>query len=94
MTLNAATGILSGTPTTAGAYAFTVTATDSANPAIRARPPTPSRSMPPPVTFAFSPASGTLPGGTVGMASSQTLSTSGGTAPYSYAVTAGSLPPA
>ncbi len=92
MTLNAATGILSGTPTTAGAYAFTVTATDSATPANTGSAAYTLSVNAAPVTFAFSPASGTLPGGTVGMASSQTLSTSGGTAPYSYAVTAGSLP--
>ena len=37
-------------------------------------------------------APGTLPGGTVGAAYSQTITGSGGTAPYSFQVTAGSLP--
>ncbi len=39
LTLNAATGIISGTPTTAGTYAFTVTATDSAAPPTPVQPP-------------------------------------------------------
>ena len=36
----------------------------------------------------------TLPGGTVGVAYSQTITGSGGTAPYSFGVTAGRCPPA
>lgn len=43
------------------------------------------------VNLALSPS--TLPGGTVGTAYSETITASGGTAPYSFAVTAGSLPP-
>lgn len=35
----------------------------------------------------------TLPNGTVGTANSQTITASGGTAPYRFAVTSGSLPP-
>ena len=42
-------------------------------------------------TVTVSPAS--LPAGTVGFAYSQNLSAAGGTAPYGYAVTAGTLPP-
>ncbi|MBI4748116.1 MAG: putative Ig domain-containing protein [Acidobacteria bacterium] len=42
-------------------------------------------------TLSFSPSS--LPGGTVGLSYLQTISASGGTAPYTYAVTSGSLPP-
>ncbi len=40
----------------------------------------------------LSPASGALAAGTVGASYSQTLSASGGTAPYTYAVTDGELP--
>lgn len=42
-------------------------------------------------TLTFTPAS-PLPGGTVGVSYSQTISASGGTAPYTYTVTSGSLP--
>lgn len=42
-------------------------------------------------SITLSPSS--LPGGTKGTAYSQTISASGGTAPYSFAVTGGSLPP-
>nr|WP_256483868.1 putative Ig domain-containing protein [Aliihoeflea sp. 40Bstr573] len=45
-----------------------------------------------PPTLALSPAAGGLPAGAVGTAYSQPVSASGGTAPYSYAVTAGSFP--
>ena len=47
---------------------------------------------PPPVcpTITLSPP--TLPGGTVGIAYSQTIAGSGGTAPYGFSVTAGTLP--
>ncbi|MEO6154476.1 MAG: autotransporter domain-containing protein, partial [Thermomonas sp.] len=41
-------------------------------------------------TLTLSPT--TLPGGTLGVAYSQTITASGGTTPYSFAVTAGSLP--
>jgi len=43
-------------------------------------------------TLVASPAAGALTAGTVGTAYSQTLSTSGGASPYTYAVTTGSLP--
>jgi hypothetical protein len=43
-------------------------------------------------TLALSPADGGLPAGTVATAYSQAVSASEGTAPYSYAVTAGSVP--
>lgn len=44
---------------------------------------------PPPVTVD----QGTLPNGTVGVAYSQTLTASGGAAPYTFTVTGGALPP-
>lgn len=84
LTLNS--GVLSGTPTAAGTFNFTVQATDTHNYAgTRAY----SVTIAPP-TIALAPA--TLPGGSTGVAYSQTVSASGGTAPYSYAVTAGALP--
>ncbi|WP_378940910.1 putative Ig domain-containing protein [Mesorhizobium sp. ANAO-SY3R2] len=43
-------------------------------------------------TLALSPAAGALAGGTVGTAYSQTITATGGTAPYSYAITSGAVP--
>lgn len=45
----------------------------------------------PPPQLSLSPS--TLPGGTVGVTYSETITASGGTAPYSFAVTTGTLPP-
>jgi len=84
-------GILSGTPTTAGNYSFTVTSSDAStgagSPASTSAAYTLTVSAP---TLTVTPTS--LAGGTAGSAYSQTLSTSGGTAPYTYAVTTGVLP--
>lgn len=80
-------GILSGTPTAAATFNFTVNATDSNNFA-GSRSYTVSVAAP---TIAISPA--TLPGAVSNTAYSQTVTASNGTAPYSYAVLSGSLPP-
>ncbi|WP_295215675.1 putative Ig domain-containing protein [uncultured Brevundimonas sp.] len=90
MTLNAS-GSLSGTPTAGGIFNFTVTATDSSTGG--SAPFSGSRAY----TFTVAAATvtvapTTLPTGSAGTAYSQSLSASGGTAPYSYAVTAGALP--
>ncbi|MGK5056656.1 IPT/TIG domain-containing protein [Janthinobacterium sp. LB2P49] len=86
----AANGVLSGTPTAAGAYSFTVTATDSsASPG----PYTASRAYSGTVaapTIAITP--GALTAVSVGTAYSQQLTSSGGSSPYAYTVTSGSLP--
>ncbi|MBB3455021.1 hypothetical protein FHT86_003320 [Rhizobium sp. BK313] len=79
-------GVLSGTPTAGGTFNFTITATDSLS-------FTGSKAYSlvigsPSITIA--PA--TLPAATVAAAYSQTITSSGGTSPYSYAVTAGALP--
>ncbi|RWM51652.1 MAG: autotransporter outer membrane beta-barrel domain-containing protein, partial [Mesorhizobium sp.] len=79
-------GTLAGTPTTAGVYNFTVTATD-ANGFIGARAYALSISAP-----AITLAPSTLANGTGGIAYAQGLSATGGTAPYSFALTAGTLP--
>ncbi len=83
---------LSGTPTAPGSYPITVTATDTSltgagAPFSIARNYT--LNVPAPAIF-ISPA--TLPNTTAGLAYSQTLSASGGAAPYTFAVTAGALP--
>ncbi|QXW19640.1 autotransporter domain-containing protein [Comamonas aquatica] len=89
----ASNGILSGTPTVAGSYNFTVIATDSSTGA--GAPFAGSRAYSVTVaapTLVLSPASGSLPSATVGWAYSQSFTASDGTAPYTYAITSGSVP--
>ncbi|MFC3551317.1 autotransporter domain-containing protein, partial [Lysobacter cavernae] len=79
-------GVLSGTPTTAGSYTFSVRSTDDAG--FNATASYTVVITAPAITI--TPA--TLPGGTAGVAYSQTLSSSGGIAPYSYSIPSGNLP--
>lgn len=80
-------GNISGTPSTAGAYNFTVTVTDlygcTTSLSYNGNVTCPGLSISP----------GSLPGGTVSTVYSQNLSTSGGSGPYTYTLTSGSLPP-
>ena len=89
LSLNAASGVISGTPLTSGSDSFTITATDKLISGL-----TGSQAytlvVNPLATLTVSP--GTLPGATVNTAFSGTLSASGGSGSYTYAVTAGSLP--
>lgn len=93
ITLNAATGVLSGTPTVSGTFPFSVRATDSST-----GPGTPFSATnnyslvvnAPPVIIVLSPS--TLSSGKSGVSSSQTLTATGGTAPYRFAITSGALP--
>ena len=87
----ASNGTLSGTPTAVGSFAFTVTATDSSTGTgpFSATSGALSLSIAAP-TISLNPAS--LTAATVGSSTNQTVTASGGTASYSYAVTAGSLP--
>ena len=89
ITFNAATRTFSGTPTQSGTFNISVTVTDSTlgTAATVTNNYTLVISAP---TLTLTPA--TLPGGTGGTAYSQTFSTSGGVAPYTYAITAGALP--
>ena len=85
MTMSSA-GVISGTPTVVASFNFTVQALDA-----NSCPGTLGYTLPvqcPPI--AVSPA--TLADGTLGIGYSQTLTASGGIAPYTWAVTGGTLP--
>jgi hypothetical protein len=85
LALNASSGVLSGTPTAPGASSFTVQATDSTQATGRAAY---TLAVTGPLTITTT----SLPDGTTGSAYSQTLAAIGGTTPYSWSITAGTLP--
>ncbi len=102
LTLNASTGVISGTPTaptqpasskrkaaatTPTTYSFTVTVTDSSSPAKTA-----SASMQIVLNPQLALTTASLPAGVVGTAYNQTLAATGGMTPYAWTVTTGSLP--
>jgi large repetitive protein len=90
LSLNTATGVLSGTPTAGGVFNFTVRATDSSagsGPYSGARAYSMTVAAP---TISITPT--VMPAMTAGVAFSQGISAAGGTATYSYAVTGGSVP--
>lgn len=85
LTLNTVTGEVSGIPTTAGVFSFTVQVTDSLDN---------SDTVPCSITIATNLAvgCGDPPVGYVGVAYSNTCPASGGTAPYVFSISAGALP--
>jgi len=85
VTLTAATGLLSGTPTTAGTFNFTVRATD-------ASAATATKALSVVVTAPLAISTATLPGASVGTAYSATLAATGGSSPYTWSLAAGALP--
>ncbi len=82
----AANGTLSGTATAGGTFNFTVTATDALS-FTGSQAYTLTSNAP---TLVLAPT--TLPAGTIATAYSQSVTASGGTSPYTYAVTTGTLP--
>lgn len=76
---------ISGNPTTAGDYTFTITATDSNG-------LTGSKQYTVKINSALAISTTSLAGATVGIVYSQQQSFSGGTSPYSWSVSAGALP--
>ena len=75
LSINPITGVVSGTPKTGGTFNSTITETDSALPPRSLSPSKPIRIAAP---LALSPASGTLPAGTIGVPYAQQFSTTGG----------------
>ena len=89
LTLNSSTGVVSGTPTTAGTYTFTSQATDS-----KGNTDTATCTImvqPVPIDLECGSCGSNRP--TVGQAYSSQLSVTGGIGPYTYSVISGSLPP-
>jgi len=89
LNLNSATGEISGTPASAGASSFTIEVTDAESPAMTATQPLSLTVTPAPLAVTTT----SLPGATLGSAYSAALAATGGTPPYTWSVTAGSLPP-
>ena len=84
-------GVLSGTPTSGGTFSFTITATGSSTglgaPHTGVQSYTLAVNTP---TIVVSPSA--LPNATAATAYNQAITASGGTAPYTFAITAGALP--
>jgi uncharacterized protein YhjY with autotransporter beta-barrel domain len=86
LTLNGSSGAISGTPSVNGLFNFTVQATDST-------PNTGMRAYTLNVgTNSLTVSPSILPAGTKGAAYSQTVGASGGTGPYTFTISSGSLP--
>ena len=89
-TLNASTGVISGTPTGTGTASFTVQVKDSGAPAQTTTAPLSITTVAAATTLTVTTTS--LAQATDGIAYSQTLTASGGTPAYTWSVTSGSLP--
>ena len=89
LTLNPASGAITGSPTIAGTFTFSITATDvNGCSGSRLYSITIATAGCPIITL--SPT--TLPPGTINTPYSQSVTATGGTAPYTYAVSSGALP--
>ncbi len=86
--LNSSTGAITGTPTTTSGspFSFTIKATDATS-------ATATHAYSVAINTAPTITTTTLPSGKTNQAYSQTIAVTGGTAPVSFSVTAGSLPP-
>jgi hypothetical protein len=88
LTLNAATGVLSGAPTTSGTFNFEVRANDS----IECAGSTPYVLTINCPTIQINPANPNLPNGTAGAPFNGAFTVMGAAAPYSFSITNGALP--
>ena len=84
--------IVGGTPTQQGTFTFTVAGVDNAGHRLR-QTYSITINPPLPLTIALPAGGSTLPSGTVGVAHAQNFFLSGGVAPYTWSVAAGTLPP-
>lgn len=87
LVLDAATGAITGTPTTAGTFSFTVQAADSSTPALTA-----TKALSITIIPVLSITTASLPNGITSTAYSATLASSGGVTPVTWTVTLGTLP--
>ena len=88
LNLVASTGVISGTPTTAGTVSFTVQVKDTAN-------NTGTKALSIAIGAAVTPVqitTGSVPAGQVGVSYSTMIQATGGTTPYSWSISAGALP--
>jgi len=85
LSLNASTGAITGTPTAAGTSNFTARATDTVG-------ATGTKALGIVINTALSITTSSLPNGTVGSSYNQTLARTGGTTPFTWAISSGSLP--
>ena len=85
LSLSSSTGLLSGTPTTGGSYAFTVKITDTAGGSATQAATLVIAAVP-------SLANAAPPSGQAAVAYSDALAVTGGTGPFTWAVSGGSLP--
>lgn len=85
LTLNTATGVISGTPTGTGTFNFTIRVTDATS-------ATATANLSIVVGSTLTVTTTSLPGGSVGTAYSATLQASGGAQPYTWSVSSGTLP--
>ena len=91
LTLSAASGTISGTPTTSGSFSFTAKVTDSTTPTAQ----TATKSLTITIAAAVTPVqitTGSVPAGQVGVAYSTMIQATGGTTPYSWSISSGALP--
>jgi hypothetical protein len=88
LTLNSSTGVISGTPTTAGTSSFTINVTDQTSPTPETATANLSITIIPPLGITTT----ALPSGSVGASYTASLTETGGVAPYTWSITSGSLP--
>lgn len=88
LTLAASTGVISGTPTVAGAFMFSVSLTDSSSPAETAGQSFSLTIAATPLTIRTT----SLPAATSAVSYSTSFAAAGGTTPYKWSIASGTLP--